>query len=435
MEPNLFKYVWHFSRREQINILLMVLLSFPFYYLSLELPKKIVNQGIEGSGYSGVGSTQPFLQIDVPWTESETGDPFMLFGGFQMEQPSLLIALSLSFLALVFVNGGFKFWINTNKGRLGERMLRRLRYELTDRVLRFPLPQLRRMKQAEVATMVKDEVEPLGGFIGDAFVTPLFLGGQALTAMAFIMVQSIWLGLVAASIVLAQAVIIPRLRRRILVLGKQRQLTARQLAGRVAELIDGAVEVHAHDTSNYERADIAARLGKIFKIRYEIFQRKFFVKFLNNFLAQLTPFLFYALGGLLAISGSLDIGALVAVIAAYKDLPGPIKELIDWDQQRNDVQIKYDQVIDQFQPAEILPVTAQGLDNEAGEPLTGKLVLSAVVLIDDSDTRLVDGVSFTVGLEDHVAIIGDSASGKEYLGQLLAGLLKPSSGDIFANSE
>jgi hypothetical protein len=53
-------------------------------------------------------------------------------------------------------------------------------------------------------------------------------------------------------------------------------------------------------------------------------------------------------GGYLVIKGSLDIGTLVAVIAAYKDLPSPIKELIDWDQQRMDVQIKYTQVVEQF---------------------------------------------------------------------------------------
>ena len=426
MEPKLFKYVWRYSKKEQINILIIVLLSFPFYYMSLELPKKIVNQGIQGEGFSGEGSTSPFLQLDAPFADP----PVTWFGGFELEQASLLIALSLSFLGLVFVNGGFKFWINTSKGRLGERMLRRLRYELTDRVLRFPLPQLRRMKQAEVATMIKDEVEPLGGFIGDAFVTPVFLGGQAITAMAFIMVQSFWLGLVAATIVLVQAFLIPRLRRRILILGKERQLTARQLAGRIAELIDGAVEVHAHDTSNYERADITSRLARIFKIRYEIFQRKFFVKFLNNFLAQLTPFLFYAVGGLLAIRGDLDIGALVAVIAAYKDLPGPIKELIDWDQQRADVQIKYDQVIEQFQPAEILPASVQDVENDAGAPFEGEIVISGVSLVDDADTRVVDNVSFTAAVTDHVAIVGDSASGKEHMGQLLAGLARPTAGDI-----
>src|SRR4029077_9363148 len=126
-----------------------------------------------------------------------------------------------------------------------------------------------------------------------------------------------------------QAVIIPKLRRRLLVLAKARQLSARQLSGRIAEVADGAIEVHANDTSNYERAEISSRLGKIFRIRFEFYQRKFLIKFLNNFLSQVAPFLFYLIGGYLVIQGKLDIGTLVAVIAAYKDLPSPIKELID----------------------------------------------------------------------------------------------------------
>ena len=428
MEPNLFRYIWRHSRREQIAILFLVVVSLPFLYMSFNLPKSIVNEGIQGAGFTGEGSTQSFLRIGMPW--GDEGE--VLFEGFQLEQADLLVALSLAFLALVVINGVFKFVINTEKGRTGERMLRRLRYELTDRVLRFPIPHLRRVKQSEVATMIKDEVEPLGGFIGDAFVQPVYLGGQALTAMAFIMVQSVWLGLVAATIVLIQAFIIPRLRRRILLLGKERQLTARQLAGRIGELIEGAVEVHAHDTSNYERADIAARLGRIFGIRYEIFQRKFFVKFLNNFLSQLTPFLFYMVGGLLAIAGHLDIGALVAVINAYKDLPGPIKELIDWDQQRNDVQIKYDQVIEQFQ-AETLDPEIQSIEADGNGPLTGDLTVASLSLSDENDTRLIQGVNFTATLDEHIAVVGDSASGKDYLGQLLAGLIRPSAGEVSFN--
>ena len=42
------------------------------------------------------------------------------------------------FLVLVFINGGFKYYINTYKGQLGERMLRRFRYSLYLRLLRFP---------------------------------------------------------------------------------------------------------------------------------------------------------------------------------------------------------------------------------------------------------------------------------------------------------
>jgi putative ABC transport system ATP-binding protein len=430
MEPKLFKYIWRHSKREQAAILFLVVISLPFYFISLDLPKSIVNKGIQGQGFEGPGSTQPLLAIDSPFGEDQAGGPALLFDGLQLDQLEYLLVLSFAFLGFVFINGIFKFVINTQKGRMGERMLRRLRYELTDRILRFPIPYARRVKQTEVATMIKDEVEPLGGFIGDAFVSPAFLGGQALTAMVFIMTQSLWLGLVAAGIVLVQAFLIPKLRKRILELGKQRQLTARELAGRIGELVDGSVEIHAHDASNLERADIAGRLGRIFEIRFEIFQRKFFVKFLNNFLAQLTPFVFYSLGGLLAYWGRLDIGALVAVIAAYKDLPGPIKELIDWDQRRLDVQIKYDQVISQFQPPELLDPVQQDVAADPGPPLEGDLVCSGVSLIDDTGAKLVDSVSFSVPVSTHLAIVGNSGSGKEHLGMLLANLLRPSSGSI-----
>ncbi|MDX1400290.1 MAG: ABC transporter ATP-binding protein, partial [Kiloniellales bacterium] len=390
----------------------------------------IVNSGIQGEGFAGPGSTQSFMTINLPFSETLFGESIVLFDGFMLEQQGMLLSLSFMFLLLVLVNGLFKRDINVRKGRMGERMLRRLRFELADRILRFPLLHMRRVKQSEMATMIKDEVEPLGGFIGDAFVTPAYLGGQAITAMFFILVQSVWLGLVAAAIVLVQAFIIPRLRRRILVLARERQLTARALAGRIGELVDGAVEIQAHDASNFERADLSTRLGKIYHIRYEFFKRKFSVKFLNNLLAQFTPFVFYAGGGLLAIRGHLDIGALVAVIAAYKDLPGPIKELIDWDQQRADVQIKYDQVIEQFQPASVIDPEKQKVDNEEGPPLEGDVTVTAVSLLDENDFKLLDGVTFSFDVRDHVAIVGPSGSGKEHIAFLLSGLVPATGGSV-----
>ncbi len=157
-------------------------------------------------------------------------------------------------------------------------------------------------------------------------------------------------------------VVIPKLRVKVRLLGRQRQLTARALAGRIAEAVDGTIEIHTNDTSNFERADIVDRLGKIFLIRFELYQRKFFVKYLNNMLAATTPFLFYLIGGYLALHGKFDTGSLLAAIVAYKELPDPIKQLIDWDQQRQDVQIKYDQVMEQFSPDGMLPAELQSLD-------------------------------------------------------------------------
>ncbi|MEJ2014185.1 MAG: hypothetical protein P8X61_00905 [Limibacillus sp.] len=153
LETSLFRYIWRNSKKEQIVILAMVLISLPFYYISLDLPKQIVNDGIQGQGFTSPGSTQSYFGITLP-----IGDGITLFQGFDLEQQGALLSLSFAFLSLVVVNGLFKFVINTRKGRLGERMLRRLRFQLTDRLLRFPLPYLRRVKQAEAATMIKDEV-------------------------------------------------------------------------------------------------------------------------------------------------------------------------------------------------------------------------------------------------------------------------------------
>ncbi len=428
MDQNLFRYIWRHSKHYQIRVLCLVLLSMPFYYVSLDLPKQIVNQGIEGQGFTGPDDTQPYFSIHIPYSQEIFGQTVTMFDGLELGQMDALLVLSFVFLGLVIVNGYFKYVINTRKGQMGERMLRRLRYQLSDRLLRFPLPYMRKVKQAEVATMIKDEVEPLGGFIGEAFVNPVFLGGQALTAMAFILAQSWILGSVAAAVVIFQAALIPKLRIPILRLGRQRQLTARELAGRLGETIAGATEVHAHDTSNYERAELVSRLARIYDIRYEIYRRKFFVKFLNNFLAQVTPFIFYVVGGVLAIAGELDIGALVAVIAAYKDLPSPIKELIDWDQRRQDVQIKYEQVIEQFAPPVLIDPQRQDPDAEGPTKLEGQIELRGVAVVDDSDRRLLDAISFTAALTEHVAVVGPGGGGKEYLPLVVAGLEPISTG-------
>ena len=431
MEKSLARYIWTHTWRQQLWILLVVALSMIPYFMAFDLPKLIVNGPIQGRGFETPGALQPFMNIKFDLPVVGTVE---LFSGLQLDRQQMLFALSLTFLFLVVVNGLFKFYINTYKGRLGERMLRRIRFELVDLVLRFPPYQFKRVKSAEVATMVKDEVEPLGGFIGDAFVQPALLGGQALTAMLFIMIQSFWLGLIAAAIVAVQIVIIPQMRRRLIRLGRERQLTARELSGRVGEIVDGIGAIHIHDTSNFERADIAARLGRIFKIRYDLYQWKFLVKFLNNFLAQVTPFLFYLVGGYFALQGRLDVGQLIAVIAAYKDLPGPMKELIDWDQARQDVQVKYAQVVEQFSIDRIVEPHIQALSFEPAPPLNDPLAAVNLSINDDSGATLLERVSTQIRPGETVALVSTATGGADALAEAFARLSWPQSGRVVAGS-
>ncbi|MHB2165761.1 ABC transporter transmembrane domain-containing protein [Alsobacter sp. R-9] len=417
MNRNLFSYIWTHSRREQLAILAVVLVSLPFYFVSLDLPKYIVNDAIQGRAFAG-GKTEATLfawKVTLPsWLG---GAQFTLFDGLSLERFPYLFALSGMFLLLVFVNGGFKWYINLRKGKLGEQLLKTMRFELFSTLVRFTPEGMRAVKPSEMATVINNEVEPIGGFVGDAFVTPVFLGGQALTALTFIVIQNPILGLITGLIVGVQAILIPHLRREQLRLGKQRQLAARALAGQIGEVVEGMSAVHGHGTAQYELSRVDRRLSQLFKIRFDLYNRKFMVKFINNLLAQFTPFVFYSLGGYLALTGRLDIGQLVAVIAAYRELPPPVKELIDWDQQRMDVQVKYDQVVDQFASVNLIPEPTQ--IPEPAATLVGAIEASGLKVADSRGHMHLDNVTFAVPLPSHVAVTAEGGDAPDVLARIL----------------
>ncbi len=431
LETNLFRYVWQKSRAEQIIVLLIILVSIPFYWASFDVPKRIVNDAIQGNAFKNGKTSATLFETTLNLPDFLGGASFRLFDGFQVSQLGLLLGLSGYFLVLVLINGAFKYLINVRKGILGERMLRRMRYDLFSQLMRFPPEEIRAVKPAEVASMIKDEVEPIGGFVGDAFIQPVFLLSQALTALIFIMVQSIWLGSIALAIVLLQAIIIPILRKEQLRLGRERQIASRQLAGRIGEIVDAGPTIQGHGATTYVQSDIAGRLGRLFDIRYALYKRKFAVKFLNNLLAQITPFFFYAIGGYFALQGGLDIGQLVAVVAAYRDLPPPIKDLIDWDQQRNDVAIKYEQVIAQFNPD--VTVTLDEEDGVVRLPDKGAVRLDAVQLLDNRGQPLLSPLSLRVTRPGAVAVIGPVGGAREVLGRVLGRQVMSYSGRVMVD--
>ena len=411
MDPNLFRYIWTHSRRDQVFVLFLIAASLPFYWLSLDVPKRIVNEALQGEAFVNGVTEAKLLTFSIPLPES-LGGTIVISEGFLFDQISYLFALSFLFLFYVLANGAFKYGINILKGMLAERMMRRLRFELFTTMMRFRPEDIRSVKPAEAASMIKDEVEPIGGFIGDAFIQPAFLSTQALTAVIFILTQSFWLGMVALSVVLVQAFVIPYLRREQLRLGRLRQIASRKLAGRIGEMIDGSRTIQAYGLRDFSEAEIGGRLGHLFIIRAALYKRKFAVKYLNNILAQITPFFFYSIGGYLALRGSLDLGQLVAVIAAYRDLPPPIKELIDWDQRRADVTIKYDQVISQFSGRELLPAEADSTETKP-IPSDAPIVIRDLTVLDQRGAALINGASLTIARPAHVAIVGSAGSGRD----------------------
>jgi len=341
----------------------------------------------------------------------------------------------MALFLLIIANGLFKVYINTYKGRMGERILRRLRYELFDRVLRYPLSRFRRTKPSEIASMIKDEVEPMGEYIGDAFTQPLFLGGQAAVALLFIFLQNFWLGVATFVVVAFQAWLIPILRKRLIELQRQRQIAARKLAGRLGEVVEGIQDSHTNDTTNYQRSELSHILGKLFFIRFELYQRKFIVKFINNLLIQMLAIFFYAVGGYLAITGVLDIGQLLGVIVAYKDLPAPVRGLIDQDQKRLTVEVRYKQIVEQFSMDKLQEAHLQEVPEGEVPKIESGYDISRLGVEDDTGSKLIEQASAEISAQEKIAVIGSFGGGAPAFAEVLAGVQKPTSGRVLLDGK
>ncbi|GAB5471732.1 MAG: ABC transporter ATP-binding protein [Rhodospirillales bacterium] len=407
MRQTIFGFTWAYSRRQQLTLLAVTCLSFPLVYMILEVPKWIINDAIGGKDFP-----KEFL-------------------GFQFEQLPYLFLLSGVFMLLIVANNGVKYVLNVYKGIVGERMLRRLRYQLFEATLRFRPRAFRKVSGDQLIPMITSEVEDLGHFFSEAVATPAFQGGSLLVYIIFIFVQNVWLGLVAVSLYPLQAWLIPHLQKQVSLLARDRVRNLRVVADRVGSSVNSAEILHVAGTRGYHLADFSDHLHENYRIRLAIYKKKYVIKFLNNFMNQMPPFIFYGAGGYFVINGELTLGALVVCISAYQDISGPWKDLLGYYQRYAMAAIKYTTIIENFRPEDRFPDSRF----EAGaEPVTLAgglpLALRAISLDGGEGAGKLSDLEAEVAAGDSLAVVGDDESGRSQLLQAMAGLLPLGSGRI-----
>ncbi len=406
VESSIFSFIWKYSRREQIALLVFTLVTFPLLFVTLELPKRIINDAI--------GSA------------SETVKVF----GVEMSQVQFLFALCFAYLASVFVHGLLKMRLNTMKGVVAERLLRRFRYRLIERMMRFPRSYFQTTSQGELVSMVTSEAEPMGGLMGDAVAQPVFQAGQMLIILLFLFIQSPWFGLAGVALIPLQAWLIPVLQRQINLLNKERIKEVRRLSAEIGETAAGITDLRTNGGWRFRLAGFTGTLGRLFDIRFRIYQKKFFMKFLNNFIGQLTPFFFYAVGGYLAINGQITVGALVAALAAYKDLSSPWKELLTYYNQTQDMSLRWEIVTERFAPENMIDEALFVGAPDQIPHLRGDIDLRKVWVRNNDGNMLLEDLTLHIPAGSRVAIEVPGQSERTALAEVLTREIMPSRGKI-----
>lgn len=409
MEKNLVRFVWKYGKLDTIKTLIVTFMTFPIIYISLEIPKIIVNDAL------GAGKTPVTFPVD--------------FIGLRLDQRDYLLVLCLIFITMIVLNNWLKFVLNTQIGLTSERMMRRLRFSLFEAVMRFRIKRFQHMKQGEIVQSVMGEIDALSGFFGEVISTPVWQGGMLIVYMTFIFMQDPVLGAAAIALYPVQGFLIPKLQKKVVRLNKARVANVRKIADNIGESVGAIEEIHTSGTANWHLAQIGDRLYESFSIRLDIFKRKYLIKGLNNFMIALTPFAFYLFGGIQVINGNLQLGSLVAVLAAYKDVSGPWKELLNYFQRWNDLNSRFEMVVENFSGDEVYD--RERILGGADDPkavLSGDVTLRGVSYGPGSSG--LKGATCAAPKGAATAVIGGEEGGRDLLMRMMAGLVEPDQGRV-----
>ncbi len=390
MERNLHRYIVKRSLRAQLILIgISFALGLGLNPLMLDLQKRIINQAIGQRNFEAL---------------------LWLCGGF---------------LGAVLLNGALKYVKQNMEGYISETMLRDLRGELYNRILRFPLLHLKNTSTGQLVAMILGEVEDLGGYFGVALSTPAFHGAMLIGTFGYMVYANPWMALVAMVLFPVQMFFIRRLQKKVTAMSRDRVRMVRGLSDRIQESVGGLQEIYANDTVAYESSRYRHLLQRIFKIRLNIYNLKYLIKWINNFLEKFGQFLLLLVGGWLIIHrpDTFNLGILVAFLQAYGQLNEPWRELINFFQLKENARVKYEQVIANFDPPDLRSeFPRDDTLRERPAALSGAYDLRQASVVLDGRTQALDHVQLALSAREHIALVGTAGSGKSTLALVLAKL-------------
>lgn len=286
----LYRFVWRNSSRLQYLTCGVALLTLPLTLAPIELQRRIIDDAI--------------------------GEQAL----------DLLLMLVLIYAGVVLAQQIVKFVYNVMRGRIAEKLCKVMR----GRLIGAPLDE--DVDDGTVVSMLTGEVEPVGGFGGDAYAQVVTEGGVLLTIFAYMLYTEFWLAVIAIVAFLPQALATPLVQDRI----------NEQSAKRIAEIRSiGSDVLEAQEGNGESEQRARKRTGTIFSIRMLIFKLKFGLKALLNLLDHMADLSVLGAGGYMVIQGQTEVGVVVAFLSGLSQLRSPWRTLVSYFRVSSDAQLRF----------------------------------------------------------------------------------------------
>jgi ABC-type multidrug transport system fused ATPase/permease subunit len=394
-------------------------------------------------GFVLVSVVGALLAVSTPVLAGRVVDA-IVHGG----QPStvVLIASVIAVVALAeAVVGMLTRWLSSN---IGEGLILDLRTAVFDHIQRMPVAFFTRTRTGALVSRLGNDVVGAQRAFSDTLSG--VVGNLVTLALTLAVMFSISWQITVLSLVLTPLFLLParRIGATMATLSRESAIYNATMNTQMTERFSapGATLVKLFGDPGRESHEFAARAGRVrdIGVRTSMLQ----ATFMNSLMlmSALALALVYGLGGVLAIGGHLQAGAIVSLALLLTRLYAPLTALANAHVEIASALVSFERVfevldltplIQERAGAVAVPDGSVGVvfdDVRFGYPSADKVSLASLeevaVLDDRGGEEVLHGISFTAEPGQMIALVGSSGAGKSTIASLLARLYDVDSGAV-----
>ncbi|MCG5214986.1 ABC transporter ATP-binding protein [Streptosporangium sp. KLBMP 9127] len=371
--------------------------------------------------------------------------------GIESKQAGVVVGLAAAIAGLAVLDAVLVFAQRWFSARIGEGLIYNLRTEVFDHVQRMPVAFFMRAQTGALVSRLNTDVigaqraltTTLSSVLSNVISLVLVLGAMLVLSWQITLV----------ALVLLPIFLLPArwVGRRMSKLTREQMELDAEMSSVMTERFNvaGAMVAKLYGRPDEEAVHFAGRAGRVRDVGVTVAMYGTVFRVALGLVAALATALVYGAGGVLAVGGAFEIGTLVALAALLMRLYGPLTSLSNVHVDVMTALVSFDRV---FEVLDLKPMVAERADARPvpggpaviefddvvfNYPSGSEVSLASLESVARPDTgpsaRVLDGVSFTAGPDELVALVGHSGAGKTTITSLVSRLYDVTGGAVRVN--
>lgn len=354
-------------------------------------------------------------------------------GGIGIDFDSIAKIL-LFLIALYIVSAIFSYIQHWIMSGVTQKVAYNLRKQLSEKMNRLPLKYFDTTSHGDVLSRVTNDIDTLSQSLNQS-LQQVLTSLVTIVGILIMMLSISWqMTLVALIVIPMSGVCVMQVVKRSQQYFKDQQRVLGNVNGHIEEMYGGHLVVKAFNGEEKSVETFTQLNENLYQVGYK-------AQFLSGLMQPLTQFIgnlgyvgVCITGGLLALSGSVQIGDIQAFIQYVKSFNQPISQTAQMMNIIQSTAAAAERIFEFLhQPEEISdPINLVSIFGEKGQSIiSGQVSFENVRFGYNPDKIIIQNFSTYVGSGKKVAIVGPTGAGKTTIVKLLMRFYELNSGDIY----